>query len=145
MGLRIGTNVASLIVQRNIQNNTGEMQRSLARLSSGQRIVNSSDDSAGLSISQNLEAEIRGLKVASRNANDGISFVQTAEGALNEVSNILIRLRELGVQAGSDTIGDEERSFLNKEYQVLKQEVDRISQVTSFNGRLLLNGTGDEL
>jgi len=145
MGLRIGTNVASLTVQRNIQNNSQETQRSLARLSSGQRIVNASDDAAGLAISNNLEAEIRGLKQASRNANDGVSFVQTAEGGLNEVSNILIRLRELGVQAGSDTIGDEERSFLNREYQNLKQEVDRIAQVTNFNGRPLLNGSGDDL
>ena len=145
MGLRIGTNVASLTVQRNLQASQQETNRSLARLSSGQRIVNASDDAAGLSISQNLEAEIRGLKQAARNANDGVSFVQTAEGGLNEVSNILIRLRELGVQAGSDTIGDDERSFLDREYQNLKQEIDRIAQVTNFNGRALLNGSGDEL
>lgn len=145
MGLRVATNVPSLTVQRNIQANQKELNRSLSRLSSGQRIVTSSDDAAGLSISQNLEAEIRGLRQASRNANDGVSFVQTAEGSLNEVSNILIRLRELGVQAASDTIGDEERSFLDKEYQSLKQEVDRIAQVTNFNGRKLLNGTGADL
>ncbi len=145
MGLRISTNVPSLTVQRNIAGTQQDYNRSLARLSSGQRIVNSSDDAAGLSISQNLEAEVRGLKQAVRNANDGVSFVQTAEGSLNEVSNILIRLRELGVQAGSDTIGDEERGFLNKEYQSLKLEVDRIAQVTNFNGRKLLNGSGGEL
>jgi len=145
MGLRVGTNVASLTVQRNLQETSRDNQRSLARLSSGQRIVNASDDAAGLAISNNLEAEIRGLKQSSRNASDGVSFVQTAEGGLNEVSNILIRLRELGVQAASDTIGDDERGFLNREYQSLKQEVDRISEVTNFNGRALLNGSGGEL
>lgn len=145
MGLRVATNVPSLTVQRNIAGTQKDYNRSLARLSSGQRIVNSSDDAAGLSISQNLEAEVRGLKQAVRNANDGVSFVQTAEGSLNEVSNILIRLRELGVQAGSDTIGDEERGFLNKEYQSLKEEINRIAAVTNFNGRKLLDGSGSEL
>jgi flagellin len=134
-----------MAVQRNIANNQVELNRSLSRLSSGQRIVNAGDDAAGLSISQNLGAEIRGLSQAARNANDGVSFVQTAEGSLNEVSNILIRLRELGVQASSDTIGDEERGFLNKEYQTLKKEVDRIAQVSSYNGRKLLDGSGGEL
>ncbi|MGL1218035.1 flagellin, partial [Vibrio parahaemolyticus] len=85
--------------------------------SSGQRVTSAGDDAAGLSLSSNLEAELRGLRQASRNANDGVSFAQVAEGGLNEVNNILIRLRELGVQAGSDTIGDEERGFLNKEFQ----------------------------
>jgi flagellin len=145
MGLRVGTNVASLTVQRNLANNQGEQGRSMARLSSGQRIVNAGDDSAGLAVSSNLEAETRGLRQASRNANDGISFVQTAEGGLNEVSNILIRLRELGVQAGSDTIGDTERGFLDKEYQSLKSEVNRIAKVTNFNGRELLSGSGGEI
>jgi len=145
MGLRVSTNVPSLTVQRNIQANQKELNRSLGRLSSGQRIATSSDDAAGLSLSSKLEAEIRGLRQASRNANDGISFVQTAEGSLNEVSNILIRLRELGVQAASDTLGDEERSIIDREYQSLKQEVDRIAEVTNFNGRQLLNGSGGEL
>jgi flagellin len=145
MGLRVATNVPSLTVQRNIQATQKDLNRSLARLSSGQRVVTAADDAAGLSISQNLDAEIRGLKQANRNANDGVSFVQTAEGSLNEVSNILIRLRELGVQASSDTIGDAERGFLDKEYQSLKSEVDRIAQSTNFNGRQLLNGTGGDL
>jgi flagellin len=145
MGLRIATNVPSLVSQRHLQESSKEASRSLARLSSGQRIVNSSDDSAGLAISQNLKAEIRGLRQAQRNANDGVSFVQTAEGALNEVSNILIRLRELGVQAASDTIGNTERSLINREFSSLKEEVERISQVTSFNGRALLNGSAGEL
>jgi flagellin len=145
MGLRVATNVPSLTVQRNIQGTQKDLNRSLARLSSGQRVVTAADDAAGLSISNNLEAEIRGLKQANRNANDGVSFVQTAEGSLNEVSNILIRLRELGVQASSDTIGDAERGFLDKEYQSLKEEVDRIAQSTNFNGRQLLNGSGSDL
>jgi flagellin len=107
--------------------------------------VNSGDDAAGLAISQNLQAEIRGLRQAQRNAGDGVSFVQTAEGALNEVSNILIRLRELGVQAASDTVGDSERSLIQKEFNVLRQEVDRISAVTTYGGRNLLDGSAGEL
>ncbi|NUM88141.1 MAG: flagellin FliC [Bdellovibrionales bacterium] len=103
-------------------------------------MTKSADDAAGLSISSNLEAQVRGFRQAQRNANDGISLVQVAEGGLNEVGNILIRLRELGVQAASDTIGDVERGFVNKEYQQLKQEIDRISQVTSYNGTTLLSG-----
>lgn len=145
MGLRISTNNASLITQRNIEKVNEEVKKSFARLSSGEKIVNASDDAAGLAISKNLEAEVRGLRQAQRNANDGVSFVQTAEGALNEVSNILIRLRELGVQASSDTLGDGERALIDREYQVLKQEVDRISQVTNYNGRNLLDGSGGEL
>lgn len=145
MGLRIATNVPSLVSQRHLEASGKEANRSLARLSSGQRIVNAGDDSAGLAIGQSLDAEVRGLKQANRNANDGISFVQTAEGALNEVSNILVRLRELGVQAASDTLGDNERGLLNKEFQTLKAEVDRISAVTNYNGRTLLNGSGGTL
>ena len=145
MGLRIATNVSSLVSQRNLEKTSAESNRSLARLSSGQRIVNASDDAAGLAIGNNLEAEVRGLKQAGRNANDGISFVQTAEGGLNEVSNILIRLRELGVQAASDTIGDNERQLIDREYQTLKSEIDRIAQVTNYNGRSLLNGSGGDL
>jgi len=145
MGLRIATNVPSLATQRNLQATGNEASKSFARLSYGQRITKSGDDAAGLSISNKLEANVRGLKMAQRNANDGISFVQTAEGGINEVSNILIRLRELSVQAASDTIGDAERGFLNKEVQSLKGEIDRISQVTNFNGTVLLNGAGDKL
>lgn len=145
MGLRIATNVPSQVVQRNLQESSNQQSRSIARLSSGQRIVNAGDDAAGLAISQNLLAETRGLKQAQRNANDGVSFVQTAEGSLNEVSNIMIRLRELGVQAASDTLGDEERALLDKEFQTLKSEVDRIAQVSNFNGRKLLDGSGGSL
>lgn len=145
MGLRIATNVPSLNVQRNIETKSAETAQSFSRLSSGNRISRASDDAAGLSISQNLEAQTRGLKQAQRNANDGISLVQTAEGGMNEVSNILIRMRELGVQAASDTIGDTERGFINKEYDSLKQEIDRIAVSTNFNGTSLLSGEGKAL
>lgn len=145
MGLRIATNVPSLSTQRNLAQTSNEAGKSFARLSSGQRITKAGDDAAGLSISNNLEATVRGLKMAQRNANDGISFVQTAEGGINEVSNILIRLRELSVQAASDTVGDNERGFLDKEMQSLKSEVDRIAQVTNYNGTALLSGEGKEL
>lgn len=142
MGLRISTNVASLNAQKNLRSTHHGMDRSLARLSSGYRINQAADDAAGLAISENLRGQIRGLKQASRNSEDGISLVQVAEGGLNEISNMLIRLRELGVQASSDTIGETERKFLDVEYQQLKSEVQRISEVTQFNGRDLLNGTG---
>lgn len=145
MGLRISTNVASLNAQRNLANTQQMQNRSLARLSSGFRINQASDDAAGLAISENLRAQIRGLRQAQRNANDGISLVQVAEGGLNEVSNMVIRLRELAVQAASDTIGQTERGFLDVEYQQLKSEIQRVSEVTTFNGRDLLNGTGGQL
>jgi flagellin len=142
MSLRISTNVASLNAQGNLRRSNMGMERSLARLSSGFRINQAADDAAGLAISENLRGQIRGLKQASRNGEDGVSLVQVAEGGLNEVSNMLIRLRELGVQAASDTIGETERKFLDVEYQQLKSEIQRISEVTQFNGRDLLNGTG---
>jgi flagellin len=145
MGLRIATNVSALVAQRHLEASTRENSKSLAKLASGQKIVNSGDDAAGLAISQNLSAEVRGLKQAQRNANDGVSFVQTAEGALNEVSNILIRLRELGVQASSDTIGDAERALIEREFSSMKEEIDRIAGVTNYNGRKLIDGSGDDL
>jgi flagellin len=117
----------------------------MARLSSGSRINNSSDDAAGLAISENLKAQIRGFKQANRNANDGISLVQVAEGGLSEITNMLSRMRELGVQAASDTIGDRERALVDLEYQQLKEEMERISQTTQFNGTPLLNGYGGVL
>ncbi len=142
MGLRINTNVASLNAQRNLRGTRLGMQQALERLSSGQRINRAGDDAAGLAISENLKAQIRGLGQAERNAEDGISLVQIAEGALGEVSNILIRLRELAVQAASDTIGATERKFLNVEFEQLTSEVDRIANSTEFNRVPLLNGTG---
>lgn len=145
MGLRINTNTASLNAQRNLRTSKMGLDKSLERLSSGYRINRAGDDAAGLAISENLKAQIRGLKQASRNAQDGVSLVQVAEGSLNEISSILIRLRELGVQSASDTIGPVERQFLNVEYDQLVSEVDRIADGTEFNGTLLLSGTGSIL
>lgn len=142
MGLRINTNVASLNAQRNLGSTRINMNKSLEKLSSGQRINRAGDDAAGLAISENLKAQIKGLGQAERNAEDGISLVQIAEGALGEVSNIMIRLRELSVQAASDTIGGTERKFLNVEFEQLTSEVDRIANSTEFNRVPLLNGTG---
>ncbi|MDO9183680.1 MAG: flagellin FliC, partial [Bacteriovorax sp.] len=142
MGLRINTNVASLNAQRNLGSTRINMNKSLEKLSSGQRINRAGDDAAGLAISENLKAQIKGLGQAERNAEDGVSLVQIAEGALGEVSNILIRLRELSVQAASDTIGTTERKFLNVEFEQLTSEVDRIANSTEFNRVPLLNGTG---
>lgn len=142
MGLRINTNVSSLNAQRNLGKTRIGMQKTLEQLSSGQRINRAGDDAAGLAISENLKAQIRGLGQAERNAQDGISLVQIAEGGLSEVSNILIRLRELAVQAASDTIGPTERKFLNVEFEQLTAEVDRIANSTEFNRVPLLNGTG---
>lgn len=145
MGLRINTNTASLNAQRNLTGTKLGLDKSLERLSSGYRINRAGDDAAGLAISENLRAQTRGLKQASRNAQDGVSLVQVAEGGLNEISSILIRLRELAVQAASDTIGPVERQFLNVEYDQLVSEVDRIADGTEFNGTQLLSGTGSVL
>jgi flagellin len=142
MGLRINTNVSSLNAQRNLGKTRLGMQKTLEQLSSGQRINRAGDDAAGLAISENLKAQIRGLGQAERNAQDGISLVQIAEGGLSEISNIMIRLRELAVQAASDTIGATERKFLNVEFEQLTSEVDRIANSTEFNRVPLLNGTG---
>ena len=145
MGLRINTNVAALNAQRQLGGKKRELDNSLERLSSGQRINKASDDAAGLAISENLKAQIRSTRQAVRNSYDGVSMIQTAEGGLNEVGGILIRMRELSMQAASDTIGDKERSFLDKEFQQVKQEINRIAEVTEFNGRKLLDGSGTML
>ncbi len=129
-----------MAASRALSHTSENLAKSYERLSSGQRITRAGDDAAGLSISENLRAQIRSMGQAERNANDGISFAQVAEGGLTEIGNILIRLRELGVQAASDTIGDRERGFINQEVQSLMQEVDRIANVTTFNGTPLLNG-----
>jgi len=142
MGLRIATNIASQSVQKNLKDVSNAGNSELEKLSSGKRITKASDDAAGLAIATNLEAQTKGLRQATRNANDGISLIQTAEGGLNETSNILVRLRELTVQAASDTVGEKERGLLDKEYQQLTKEVDRISDSTTFNGSQLLNGKG---
>lgn len=140
MGLRISTNVAAMTANRALGHTNADQSKSYARLASGQRITQAGDDAAGLSISENLRAQVRSLGQAERNANDGISFTQVAEGGLTEIGNIMIRLRELGVQAASDTIGDKERGYIHKEAESLIQEVDRIANVTTFNGTPLLNG-----
>ena len=145
MGFRINTNVSSISAQRSLSTTNRESQSTLAKMSSGSRITKAADDAAGLAISEKLKANIKSNSQANRNANDGISMIQTAEGGLDEVSNILTRLRELSIQSASDTVGDTERGFTDMEYQNLKQEVERIAQVTQFNGTKLLSGEGGEL
>jgi flagellin len=145
MGLRINTNVQSLAAQRNLGVNTEAQKTSFEKLASGSRINKAADDAAGLAISEKMRATIRSVRQDVRNANDGISMIQTAEGGMNEVSNVLVRFRELSIQAASDTLGDQERSFIDKEMQQLKSEVNRIAAGTEFNGRKLLNGEGNAL
>src|SRR3984957_13386705 len=140
MGLRINTNVASLNGQRQLAITKLALNKSLEKLASGSRINHAGDDAAGLAISENLRAQVRGIRQAKRNGLDGVSLIQVSEGGLNEISNMLIRLRELSIQAASDTIGDTERQFTDREFQSLKQEIDRIANVTQFNGTPLLNG-----
>lgn len=145
MGMRISTNIGALNAQRSMTNTKISLDKAMSRLSSGSRINKSSDDAAGLAISENLKAQMRGLKQASRNAQDGISLIQTAEGGLGEIGNILIRLRELSVQSASDTIGDRERALVDIEYSQMLDEIDRIASSTEFNGTKLLAGIGDTL
>lgn len=145
MGLRIATNTQSLAAQRNLGLNSAAQKNSLEKLASGSRINRAADDAAGLAISENMRGQIRSIRQDVRNAQDGISMIQTAEGGMHEVANILIRFRELSIQAASDTIGDTERGFIDKEVQSLLQEMDRIAQGTEFNGRTMLAGTGDTM
>jgi flagellin len=140
MGLRINTNLPAMSAMRTLGNTKQSLDSTLERLSSGSRINRAGDDAAGLAISENLRASIRGFRQAKRNAQDGISLVQVSEGGLNEISNMIIRLRELAIQAASDTIGDRERSFTDREFQALKSEIQRVAESTSFNGNPLLNG-----
>lgn len=142
MGLRVTTNVASINAQRSLLNSQNAIQNSFAQLASGNRINKSSDDAAGLAISEGLKAQIRGFRQAARNSNDAISMLQTSEGGLNEVSNIIVRLRELGVQAASDTVGERERAMIDVEVQQLKQEAQRIALSTKFGSISLLDGSG---
>jgi flagellin len=145
MGLRIKTNVTSLIAQRRLGESTKKLGDSLEKLSSGQRINKSADDAAGLAISERIRARMKGLGQAKRNASDGISYIQVAEGGLNETTNILVRMRELATQAASDTIGNRERDFLNREFTQLRDEVGRIVDSTEFNGsKVLQAGDGDQ-
>jgi flagellin len=132
--------MGAMVANRALSRTSDEQTKSYARLASGQRITQAGDDAAGLSISENLRAQVRSMGQAERNANDGISFAQVAEGGLTEIGNIMIRLRELAIQAASDTVGDKERGYINQEAQSMMQEVDRIANVTNFNGTPLLNG-----
>lgn len=145
MSLRINTNTQALSAQRFLGINKHHQNTSLERLASGNRINRAGDDAAGLAISEKLKASLRSMAQATRNASDGISLIQVAEGAINEVSNIMIRLRELSIQGASDTVGDTERGFIDKEVQHLKAEVDRIANSTEFNGTKLLNGSVGQL
>jgi flagellin len=145
MGLRINTNISSMSANRALAHTQEQQVKSYNRLASGQRITQAGDDAAGLSISENLRTQIRSMGQAERNANDGISFTQVAEGGITEIGNIMVRLRELAIQASSDTVGDKERGFINKEAQSLMGEVDRIANVTNYNGTPLLNGDGKNL
>ncbi len=144
MGLRINTNLQALVAHRNLDANRRAQESSLERLSSGNRINRAGDDAAGLAISERIRASTRSLSQAGRNAQDGISMIQVAEGGTNEIANILVRMRELSIQGASDTIGNKERSFIDKEVQQLRAEIDRISSTTEFNGNKLLNGSGKQ-
>jgi len=139
--MTLQTNVASLTAQRNLARSEKGLNTSMGRLSSGLRINQASDDAAGLAISEKLRAHVRGLAQAQRNANDGISMLQTAEGALNEVSDMLVRMRELAVQAANGTLGNSERISLYGECDQLRQEINRIADVTEFAGTKLLDGS----
>ena len=141
MGMRVTTNISAINAQRNLNGSQRMIGKSMAQLASGSRINIAADDAAGLAISEGLKASIRSAAQAQRNANDGISMVQTAEGGLNEIGNIVVRLRELGIQASSDTVGEVERGFLNKEVEQLKSEVQRIASVTTWGKTKLLDGS----
>ena len=141
MGLRVNTNVASINAQRNLGAVTDRLSSNYRRLSTGLRISTASDDAAGLAISERLRSQVRSLDQAKRNANDGISLVQTAEGALNEVSSILTRLRELAIQSSNGSVSNQDKETLDEEFQSLVSEVNRIGRSTEFNGIKLLDGS----
>ena len=141
MGLRINTNIMALQAQRHLREHTRRAQKAMERLSSGLRINRAGDDPAGLAISEGLKARIRALDVAGRNAADGISMVQVAEGGLDSVSELLIRMKELGVQALNGAMDDQQRSYLDREFQALKEEITRIAGASEFNGLHLLDGS----
>jgi len=142
MGLRVSTNLPSIAAQRSMAGSQREINKSFAQLATGSRITKAADDAAGLSISETLKSTVRGYQQAQRNANDGISMVQVSEGGLGEISNILTRMRELGVQAASDTVGDVERGFIDKEVQQLKNEMQRVAKTTRWGDQNLLDGSG---
>ncbi|WP_412852680.1 flagellin [Ectothiorhodospira shaposhnikovii] len=139
----INTNIASLNAQRNLSNTQKQLQVALERLSSGLRINGAKDDAAGLAISERMTSQIKGLNQAARNANDGISLVQTLEGALDEITNNLQRMRELAIQAANDTYGPEDRGIIQLEINQLLAEITRVAQQTTFNDIAYLNGSGE--
>ncbi|MBI4829058.1 MAG: hypothetical protein HY804_09670 [Nitrospinae bacterium] len=143
MALRVYHNIYSLTAQRHLNNNSVNLGSSLEKLSSGLRVNRGADDAAGLAISESLRADVRSLNQALRNANDGISMINTAEGALSETASILIRMRELAAQAATGTVGSVERATINREFSALRSEIDRISAVTEFNGQKLIDGSLD--
>ena len=142
MGIRINTNISSINTQRHLLNSTNMFAKSMEKLSSGLRINRAGDDAAGLAISEGLKSDLRALDQAARNAADGISLVQVGEGSLDEVSNILLRMKELAEQSLNGTLSNTERGYLNSEFSNLKSEINRISDSTEFNGVKLLDGTG---
>ena len=142
MGIRINTNVSSINTRRHLANSTNAFNKSMEKLSSGLRINRAGDDAAGLAISENLKSDIRALDQAARNAADGISLIQTAEGSLDEVSNILLRMKELAEQSLNGTLSDTDRGYLNSEFSALSSEINRISDGVDFNGVKLLDGSG---
>ncbi|HEX5657233.1 MAG TPA: flagellin [Polyangiales bacterium] len=144
MALSILTNTASLDAQRNLSKTGKALQSNFAKLSSGQRINSAGDDAAGLAISERMKSQIRSMSQAERNANDGMSLLQTAEGAMNENSGILTRMRELAMQSANGTLGGDERDALNTEFGQLREEIDRIANVTEFNGTKLLDGSNTD-
>ena len=141
MGLRVNTNIASINAQRNTSLVTSRLARNFQKLSTGLRIASAADDAAGLAISERLRSQVRSLGQASRNANDGISLVQVGEGALNEVSNILVRLRELAIQAANGSASSADKNTIKEEFDSLVNEINRIAQSTEFNGVRLLDGS----
>ena len=141
MALVVNTNIASINAQRNLEANTNALTGSVARLSSGLRITRAADDAAGLGISETLRAQIRSINQAARNANDGISLLQIADGGAANIGNLLARLRELAEQSASGILGATERSFLDQEFVALRSEIDRIAAVTEFNNVQLLSGS----
>lgn len=145
MGLRVNTNVTSINAQRNLSTVSERIGTNFRRLSTGLRISTAADDAAGLAISERLRSQVRSLDQAKRNANDGISLVQTAEGALNEVSSILTRLRELSIQASNGSVSDKDKKTLNEEFTSLVDEVNRIGRSTEFNGIKLLDGSSSSV
>lgn len=144
MGLRIGTNVASITAQRLLAKSEKRTQHAMQALASGSRIVQAGDDAAGFAIAERLRGQVASVKSAKANAEGAKSLIQVAEGGLNEQNNILIRLRELSLQSASDTVGDEEREFVNLEFRQLVEEFDRIAKTTTYGNKPLLEGTGEE-